>query len=131
VPDATVRKHKAFEEIHMKRFFGFAMILAFLSVPVFAANNSQTVKIPAAVKVGSTQIPAGDCKVTWTSSGSNVQVSLIEKGKTLVTVPAKIVEQKHNLNGITTNTEGGAEVLVTINLSNISLVLGSEPVSGQ
>ena len=115
----------------MKRFFGFAMILALLSAPVFAANNSQTVNIPEAVKVGSTQIPAGNCKVTWTGSGSNVQVSLVEKGKTLATVPATIVEQKHNLNGITTNTEGGVEVLLAINLSNISLVFASEPVSGQ
>jgi hypothetical protein len=49
----------------------------------------------------------------------------------LVTVPAKVVDQKHDNNGVTTNTQGGANVLVTINLAKVSLVLGSEPVSGQ
>jgi len=42
-----------------------------------------------------------------------------------------VIEQKNNLKGVTTNTTGGVEVLLTINLDNVSLVLGSEPVSGQ
>jgi hypothetical protein len=107
------------------------MLLALLSVPAFAAKNSQTVNLAAAVTVGSTQIPAGDCKVTWTGTGADAQVSLLRDGKTLVTVPAKVVDQKHDNNGVTTNTQGGANVLVTINLAKVSLVLGSEPVSGQ
>ena len=115
----------------MKRFFGFAMLLALLSVPAFAAKNSQTVNLAEAVTIGSTQIPAGDCKVTWTGTGADAQVSLLRDGKTLVTVPAKVVDQKHDNNGVTTNTQGGANVLVTINLAKVSLVLGSEPVSGQ
>ena len=115
----------------MKRFFGFAMLLALLSVTAFAAKNSQTVNLAEAVTIGSTQIPAGDCKVTWTGTGADAQVSLVRDGRTLVTVPAKIVDEKNNANGITTSTKNGSKVLVTINLSKVSLVLGSEPVSGQ
>jgi hypothetical protein len=115
----------------MKRLLGFAIMVTFLCVPAFAAKNSQTVKLPASVTVGSIQVPAGDCKVTWTGSGTSAQVTLSENGKTLVTVPAKVVEQKHNLNGVTTQVEGSTEVLQTINLSNVSLVLGNQPGAGQ
>lgn len=115
----------------MKRFFGFAMLVAMLCVPAFAAKNSQTVNLPETVKVGSTQIPAGDYKVTWTGSASDTQVSLARNGKTVITVPAKLVAEKHNFNGVTTRTTASGEILQTIDLGNVSLVLGSEPVSGQ
>jgi hypothetical protein len=115
----------------MKRFFGFAMIVALLSVPAFAAKNSQTVKLATIVTVGSTQIPAGDCKVTWTVSGSSAQVTLAENGKILVTVPAKVVDQRNDSISVATNSTNGSNVLMTINLDKVSLVLGSGPVSGQ
>jgi len=52
----------------MKRFFGFALLIASLSVPAFAAKNSQNVTFTDAIRVGSTQLPAGDYKVTWTAN---------------------------------------------------------------
>ena len=115
----------------MKRLFGFALILALFSVPALAGNKSQSVNVPAAVKVGSTELPAGDYKVTWTGSGSSVQVSLAQDKKTLVTVPAKAVEQKNNHTGVTTNNQGGVSVLQSIQLGSVSLVLEDAPTSGQ
>ena len=106
----------------MKRFFGFALLLAAISVPAFAAKNSQTVTIPDAVQVGSSVLPAGDYKVSWTASGATAQVTLAKKGVTPVTVPAQVVEQKNNHNGVSINTEGGKGVLKAIFLSNINLV---------
>jgi hypothetical protein len=131
MPHATGIKSAAFEEIQMKRFCGFALLLVLFSVPAFASRNSQTVNLTENVKVGSTQIPAGDYKVTWTGSGSNAQVTLAQGGKAFVTVPAKVVEEKHNLSGFTINTKDGADVLETIELSNVSLVLEGAPTSGQ
>src|ERR1700691_4215159 len=101
MPHATGRISTAFEEIQMKRFIGFAWLLVLFSVPAFAARNSQTVNLSENVKVGSTQIPAGNYKVTWTGSGSDAQVTLAQGGKTFVTAPAKVVEEKHNLTGFT------------------------------
>jgi hypothetical protein len=120
----------AFEEIHMKRFFGFALILALFSIPALA-SKSETVTLPGTVKVGSTQLPAGDYKASWTGTGSSVQVTLTRNGKTVVTVPAKLVEEKHNLNGVTTNTQGGVDFLQTIQLNHVSLVLENAPTTGQ
>jgi hypothetical protein len=131
MPHATRLVSTALEEIQMKRFFGFALLVVLSSVPAFAARNSQTVNLPETVKVGSTQIPAGDYKLTWTGSGSNGQVTLAHDGKTLVTVPAKVVEEKNNFSGVTTKTLDGVDVLESIELNNLDLVLEGAPTSGQ
>jgi hypothetical protein len=113
----------AIEEINMKRIFGFALVCTILSIPALAATNSQTVNLPSAVQVGQTQLPAGDYKVTWTGTGDSAQVTLAKKGVQPVTVPAKVVGQKHDHTGVTTNSNGDKEVLQVILLSNVSLVL--------
>lgn len=107
----------------MKRIFGFVLACTFLSIPAFAANNSQTVSLPSAVQVGSTQLPAGDYKVTWTGTGDSAQVTLAKKGVQTVTVPAKVVAQKHDRTGVTTNSTGDKTILQVILLSKVSLVL--------
>jgi hypothetical protein len=110
------------EEKYMKRFLGMMFVCTLLAIPSFAAKNSQTVTIPAAVQVGSTTLPAGDYKVTWTGSGATAQVTLAKKGATPVTVPAQVVEQKNNHSGVSINTESGKGVLKAIFLNNINLV---------
>jgi hypothetical protein len=111
------------KEINMKRIFGFVFACILLSVPALAASNSQTVSISSAVQVGSTQLPAGEYKVSWTGSGDSAQVTLSKKGVQPVTVPAKVVEQKHDHTGVTTDTKGDKEILQVIFLSRVSLVL--------
>jgi hypothetical protein len=122
---------EAFEETHMKRFFGFALLVASLSVPAFAAKNSQNVTFTDAIRVGSTQLPAGDYKVTWTANGSNAQVTIAEKGRASVTVPAKLIDAKNGHVAVLTNTVGGVEVLETIQLDNLSLVIAGATGSGE
>lgn len=114
----------------MKRLFGSALMLALAAAPAFAAKNSQSVNIAQSVQVGSTQIPAGDLKVTWTGAGDNVQVTLAENGKSF-TVPAKLVEEKHSHKGYTVSRTNGADQLQSIQLSNVSLQFESPSASGQ
>ena len=115
----------------MKRFIGFALLIASLSVPAFAAKNSQNITFTDAVRVGSTQLPAGDYKVSWTANGSTAQVTLAEKGVTAVTVPAKLVDAKNGHVAVLTNTVGGVQVLESIQLNNVSLVIGGATGSGE
>ena len=115
----------------MKLYFGFAIILASLSIPAFAAKNSQTVAISDVVKVGSTQLTPGQYKVSWTGTGSSVQVTLAEKGGESVTVPAKLVQSKNGHVALLTNSVGGANVLESIQLNDLSLVLGGTSTSGE
>jgi hypothetical protein len=115
----------------MNRFFASALIVASLSVPAFAAKNSQSVTLTDPVKVGSTQLPAGNYKVSWTANGSTAQVTIEEKGKASVTVPAKIVESKNGHVAVLTNTVGGVAVLESIQLNNLSLVLSGGAAAGE
>jgi len=114
----------------MKRLFGYALMLTLTAAPAFAAKNSQSVNFASTVKVGTTELPAGDYKVTWTGTGDSVQVTIAEGGKTL-TVPAKLLEEKHVHKGYVVNREGGADQLQTIQLSNVSLQLDSANASGR
>jgi len=107
----------------MKRIFGFVLASVLLSVPALAASNSQTVKFPGALQVGSAVLPAGDYKVTYTGTGADAKVTIEKKGVPTLTVPAKVVEQKHDHVGVSTNAQGDKEILQTIFLSNVSLVL--------
>jgi len=115
----------------MKRFFGYAIILALLSVPAFGAKNSQSITISSPVKVGNTQLPAGQYKVTWTGTAPAVQVTIAAKGLATVTVPAKEVEAKNGRVALQINSANGASVLQAIQLDNVTLQLESAPGSGE
>lgn len=114
----------------MKRFLGLAIMLVLVSVPSFAAKNSDNLTLADNVTVGSTQLPAADYKITWTGTGSDVQVTLTH-GKTTVTVPAKLVEQKNGNTSILTDTKGGSNVLQAIYLNKVTLTLANAPAAGQ
>jgi hypothetical protein len=92
------------------------------------------VNFPDAVKVGSTQLPAGDYRVTWDGTGSNVQVTLEQKGTShpaTATVTAKIVEQKNSQNGYTIDSKDGANTVEALQFNKFDVVLTSAPAQGQ
>jgi len=98
----------------VKRLSYCALILALLSMPAFAAKNAQSVKFSDTVKVGETQLPAGDYKVTWEGTGANVKVTLEQKGTShpaTTTVTAKVTEQKNNHPGYVLGSKGSVEAL--------------------
>lgn len=118
----------------MKRLLYSAAILALVSVPAFAASNHKNVNFPEAVNIGSTQLPAGNYKVTWTGTGSNVQVTLVDKDKfksTPTTVSAKAVETSTSSTGFTVDREGSANILQALQLGKTTLVFSGAPANGQ
>jgi hypothetical protein len=115
----------------MKRLSGFGLLLVLFAAPAFASQNSATVDLTDSTKVGSTVLSAGSYKVTWTGSGSTVQVTLVQKGKTPVTVPATVVPEKNRLSSVTTSGQGDVVILQSIQLPSVSLVLATAPTTGQ
>jgi hypothetical protein len=118
----------------MKRLLFSAAVLALVSVPAFAAKNQKTVTFPDAVTIGSTQLPAGDYKVTWTGTGSNAQVTLVDKDKfksTPTTVTAKVVEGTADHTGFTVDRQGEANILQVLQLGKTTLVFANAPSNGQ
>ena len=116
----------------MNRFLASALIVASLSVPAFAAKNSQSVTLTDPVKVGSTQLSRRQfTKFPGPRLDLTAQVTIEEKGKASVTVPAKIVESKNGHVAVLTNTVGGVAVLESIQLNNLSLVLSGGAAAGE
>src|ERR1700744_2721630 len=102
---------EALKETFMKRFLSCAFVLAALSISAFAAKNSQSITLSDSVKVGSTQLAAGDYKVTWTGTAPNVQLTIARKGITPLTIPAKLVDAKNGHVAVQTNVVNGVQVL--------------------
>ena len=107
----------------MKRFASLILLSTLIAVAAFAADSgSGKIRLDSAVKVGTTELPAGDYKVTWTGSGSNTEVTLTQ-GKTKVTTPAQLVEVRRNTDAISTRSENGSRVLTEIQFQKQTLVL--------
>ena len=114
----------------MKRLFGYALMLALAAAPAMAAKNSTSFSLGQNVKVGTTDIPAGNVKVSWTGSGDAVQVTLQASGKS-ITVPAKLVSERNGHKGYVVSNKSGVDELTTIQLNDLSLQLQSPTASGQ
>ena len=59
-------------------------------------SGSGTVRLDSAVKVGTTELPAGSYKVTWTGTGDNAQVTLKQGKYSKSPLPAQVVDAKHS-----------------------------------
>ncbi len=117
----------------MKRLSSLLILSTIISVAAFAADGgSGKLHLDNAVKVGSTELPAGDYKVMWTGSGDNAQVTL-KQGKTAATATAQVVDVRRKSDAIATKTENGSTVLTEIQFRDKTLVLheGTSQAVGQ
>ena len=116
----------------MKKTLGSLILITIFSIAAFAGSNSGTIKLTDNVKVGTTELPAGSYKVTWTGTGDNAQVTL-KQGKYEATTTAQIVDQKRSQDGVATKSENGSRVLTQIQFRDKTLVLNTAPstVAGQ
>lgn len=108
----------------MKRLLAISALVVLFSMTVFAAN-SQNLTVYSPVQVGDKQIPAGEYKVSWTGTGSDVQVSLTKDGSKTptVTIPAELTEQPHKNSAVSTESINGKSQLKEIQLSKVKLVV--------
>ena len=113
----------------MKKISVVVTVFALLAVAAFAADSGTgKIHLDSAVKVGSEQIPAGDYKVSWTGTGDNAQVTLVQ-GKVSATTAAKVVDAKRRADAVVTKSDNGARVLTEIQFQNQTLVLNQADVA--
>lgn len=77
------------------------------SLSAFARDkNEHSVNIPEPVKVAGTELQPGNYKVEWQGTGPNVQVSFLQRGKTVATAPGmlKTNDSQITQDSIVTNT---------------------------
>lgn len=107
----------------MKKILGSLILVSAFSLAAVAADAGKgTVQLPGTVKIGTTELPAGSYKVSWTGTGDTAQVTL-KQGKREVTTTAQVVDQKRSQDAIVTKTENGAQVLSQIQFRDKTLVL--------
>jgi hypothetical protein len=104
------------------------ILLAVLSasIPGFAGNVSSTsVHLATPTQVGSSNLPAGDYKLTWTDPSSpdtGTQVNFVQGKKVIATVPAKLVRANNNADSVETdNPPHSATILQEIHLAHVNL----------
>ncbi len=114
----------------MKRQFAFLPMMVLFATSAFAGGKPQTVSIPTNVQIGSTRLPAGEYKLTWTGSGPSVQVTLTQRAKPPITFAAKAVNEK-GTPCVETHAQGGVDVLDTIHLSEVTFSLDGVSQAGQ
>ena len=74
--------------------FMIAVAALAMTAAAFAGSNTHkaSFQIAAPAQVNGTALPAGDYVAKWEGTGPDVQVSIVRDGKTVATVPAKVVE---------------------------------------
>lgn len=109
--------------------FGVGLLALAFTFTAYAAQKPKTVDFGRSVRVGSTNLPAGPVKVSWTGTGSDAQLTLAPKGKNPITVPAQIIDTKSNQTAIGTITVNGVEYLQEVDLNNLTLVVRNVPTA--
>ena len=117
-----------------------ALLTLALIVPVLAFAAGRTAKkdisLSQSVQVAGKQLSPGDYQLKWEDSGSgSTQVTFVKEGKTVATVPARIVNEK-SANDATAefSTANGAYKLKRVYVKNQALDFtdtGSGSGSGQ
>lgn len=114
----------------MKKALLFASMLVLVSTPAFAGKRNPTINIPEEVAIGTTLIPAGDYTLSITGAGPEVQVTLTQDKKSVVSFTAKELPVK-GLTGISEDTSPKVPILESIQLHDLSLVIEGAPHPGQ
>jgi hypothetical protein len=110
---------------------GLVRGLALLLATSAFASNTGSLNVQEAITVSGKQLPAGDYKVKWDGTGSNVEVSIV-KGKTvLATAPARLVDLKESPRSdaaIVRKNDDGSRSLSEIRFSGkkFALAIGTE-----
>lgn len=113
----------------MKRSWGIALLLlASCPLPLVAAKNSHVFFLPDDVRVGDLQIPQGRYEVTWTEpAGSQVQLTLKADGKKPITIPARLIAEKHSEAGVTTFVDNGVTYLQDVHTTVEAFIIPGTP----
>ena len=68
------------------------LLLAFAASAFAADAGKGNFQISDPVQVNGTTLPPGDYTAKWEGNGPDVQLSIVRSGKTVATVPAKLVQ---------------------------------------
>ncbi len=107
----------------MKRILGLWLLLGLFSLPLLAAKNSQVFDFHPSVRIGDIELPRY-CRVTWTeTSGSQVQLTFQTKDNKAITIPAQMIQEKHNEIGFSVNVVNGVRYLKELQTKSVKFLI--------
>jgi hypothetical protein len=112
-------------ESEMKRFLSASslFLFAFSSMTYAASNESGSLKFPTAVRVGTTNLPAGTYAIHWQPGAGEVEVKISGNGHS-VDVPATVAPSASR-DELLTHREGTTEVVEGFTVKATSFTLKS------
>ena len=104
------------------KFVKYSALLIFvafaLSSGVFAKDrNEGKFSLTEAAQIGSTQLKAGDYKVTWEGTGSDVKVKILQGKDVVATTSAKLVNRSLPHDAVTLGGASGMKTLEEIDFA--------------
>jgi hypothetical protein len=113
----------------VKKLLGY-VAFALLTTPLFAAKPTN-VNIPDIVTVGTTQIAAGEYKLSYAGAGPAVKVTLQRSGASPIVLDAEFVTVEKGNPSVTTETVNGIRVLRRIELRNSAFIFENQQPTNQ
>jgi hypothetical protein len=106
------------------KFVKYSVVLAIvtfgLSLGAFAKDrNEGKFTLTETAQIGSTQLKAGDYKVSWEGTGSDVQVKILQGKNVVATTSAKLVDKSLRTDAVTLGgASGSVKTVDEIDFSN-------------
>jgi hypothetical protein len=87
---------------------------------------SANIQIYQTVRIGSTELAPGEYKMTWTQSGSNVDVTFSQAKRVIATVPAQATQERSGYHSPALRIESVSNTLIGVDFPKVSISLISE-----
>lgn len=103
------------------KYSALLAVVAFtLSLGTFAKDrNEGKFSLTEPAQIGSTQLKAGDYKVTWEGTGADVQVKILQGKNVVATASAKLVDKSLGTDAVTLGSPSGSlKTVEEIDFSN-------------
>jgi len=111
---------------YFKAVLSLTCLLGFGGNAYAARDNARSVEIFDVVQIGNTELKPGNYKVEWQGTGTAVQVSFQQNGKTVVTVPGTLKMNDDQVTQDATATEAtsaGTSTLKEIDFRHLKKAL--------
>jgi hypothetical protein len=122
----TFQQGEIMKKLHLTVVLTLTCLLGLGGSALAARGTARSVEISDVVQIGSTQLKPGNYKVEWQGAGPAVQVSFLQNGKTMVTVPGTLKTNADQVTQdaiVTEATSAGTSTLKEIDFGHQKLAL--------
>jgi hypothetical protein len=128
-PDANREQGAKMKFSGLLRFAMFCFALTFAASGFAADTHKANFQVSESVQVNGTELAPGDYVAKWAGDGPDVQLNILRNGKSVATVPAKLVQldQKASSDASEVRNDNGGRQLSTLQFAGkkYSLQIGS------